>query len=320
MSSLHRVEPGMGGFSRRRAGRGFTYWAANGHRISDGDQLNRIRDLVIPPAWQDVWIAADPDAHIQATGVDQAGRTQYLYHPGWRAQQDHEKFIRSLAFAQTLPELRRRVTRDLRGRNERRRALAAAVRLIDSLALRVGNEVYAEENGSFGASTLQRRHVDVQDDTVHLVFRGKAEAQWDVRTRDRDLARFFTDRPRTPRSAPAVCWPEQTGRRRAWRGVSAAEINEYVGRAAGGHFTAKDFRTWQGTVVAAGALGRALGAGETSPRAVTEAVHVTAEALHNTPSVARSSYINPRVIELFEKGVTIQGRPSDRKILDLLSP
>lgn len=317
--SLHRVDVGSGGFSRRRAGRGFTYWS-DGHRVVDPDQLERIRSLAIPPAWQDVWIAADPEAHIQATGVDEAGRTQYLYHPAWRAQQDHEKFLRSVAFARALPAVRRRVTRDLRGGDERARAIAAAIRMIDTMALRIGGEQYVEENGSFGVSTLRRRHVEVEGDTVHLVFRGKAGGEWDVRTADRDLARFFDDRPRTPRSAPAVCWPEQRGHRRTWHGLSPAEINGYLGEAAGGHFTAKDFRTWQGTVVAAGALGAALAAGDTSPRAVTAAVRATADSLHNTPAVARASYIHPRVIELFEKGIALRGRPTDAKVVHLLAP
>lgn len=316
---VHRVDVGSGGFTRRRAGRGFTYWGANGRRVTNAEQLERIRALVIPPAWQEVWIAADADAHVQATGVDEAGRTQYLYHPAWREQRDREKFLRAVAFADLLPSVRRRVTRDLRGHDERRRALAAAVRMIDSMALRVGGEQYAEENGSFGASTLRRRHVAVRGDTVHLVFRGKSGSEWDVRSTDTDLAAFFTDRPRTPGSASAVCWPEQQGRRRLWHGISAADINAYLGELSGGHFTAKDFRTWQGTVVAAGALAAAASAGETSPAAVVAAVRATAESLHNTPAVARDSYIDPLVIELFEKGRVIRGRPTDRKVLALLT-
>ncbi len=317
--TLHHVEVGSEGFTRRRAGRGYTYWTRDGRRVVDQDQLDRIRGLVIPPAWADVWIAADPEAHVQATGVDDAGRTQYIYHPEWRARRDREKFARSLAFAAVLPDVRRRVTRDLRGDDERRRALAAAIRMIDTMALRVGGEQYAEENASFGASTLQRRHVSVEGSTVHLVFRGKAGSAWDVRTRDAELARFFTDRPRTPRSAPAVCWPEQQGRRRIWHGVSAGDINAYLADAAGGHFTAKDFRTWQGTVVAESALAAAARVGETSPAAVTSAVKATARYLHNTPAVARGSYIDPRVVDLFERGRVIRGRPTERKVRDLLT-
>ncbi|SEA32711.1 DNA topoisomerase-1 [Bowdeniella nasicola] len=317
--TVRRVEQGSGGFTRRRAGKGFTYWGANGKRVTNDKQLQRIKDLVIPPAWDDVWIAASADDHIQATGVDDAGRLQYIYHPEWRAQQDDEKFIRSLAFAEALPSVRRRVTKDLKGSDERARALAAAVRMIDTMGLRVGGSQYAKENESFGASTLQRRHVEVTKSIVHLTFRGKSGGEWDVRVKDAALAEFFDSRPKTPRSALAVCWPEQQGRRRTWHGVSAADINAYLAEASGGHFTAKDFRTWQGTVVAAQALSRAAKAGDTSPEAVTAAIKTTAEWLHNTPAIARDSYINPRVIELFEKGTVISGKATDAKVRALLT-
>lgn len=317
--AVRHVERGEGGFTRRRAGKGFTYWGANGKRVTSEAQLKRIKELVIPPAWDEVWIAPSKDDHIQATGVDDAGRLQYIYHPDWREQQDSEKFIRSLAFAEVLPTVRRRVTRDLKGSDERSRALAAAVRMIDKLGLRVGGSEYAKENESFGASTLQRRHVTVKGDTVHLTFRGKSGSDWDVRTRDQALAVFFTERPKTPKSAPAVCWPEQEGRRRTWHGVSAADINAYLADVSGGEFTAKDFRTWQGTVVAAQALGRAAATGDSSPQAVTAAIKQTAEWLHNTPAIARDSYINPRVIELFEKGTVVKGKATDKKVRELLT-
>ena len=317
--SVRRAEHGSGGYTRRRAGKGYTYWGANGNRITNEDQIQRIKDLVIPPAWNEVWIASEPDVHIQATGVDDAGRIQYIYHPEWRAQQNEEKFVHSLAFAEVLPTVRRRVTRDLTGTDERRRALAAAIRMIDSLALRVGGAQYAEENGSFGASTLQRRHVSVLETTVHLRFKGKSGNDWDVRTTDAQLAAFFAARPKTPRSAPAVCWPEKQGRRKTWHGVSDADINDYLAEISGGHFTAKDFRTWRGTVVAAGELAHAARSGDTSPTAVTAAVKATAAYLHNTPAVARESYINPRVIELFEQGVTITGTATDAKVRKLLT-
>lgn len=316
---LIQVTPGDGGFTRRRAGRGFTYWGGNGKRITAADQLQRIQDLVIPPAWTQVWIAAEDNAHIQATGVDDAGRTQYLYHPAWREARDEEKFIRSLAFAQRLPTLRRAVTRDLRGTDERTRALAVAVRLIDRIGMRVGGAEYAEENGSFGVTTLQRRHVTITGDSVHLVFRGKSGNEWDVVLDDAAVARFLERAPQRPRTGDAIAYPVQEGRRRTWRGISAAEVNGYLAGVAGEGFTAKDFRTWQGTVVMAGALAQAFRTGDTSPQAVTAAVAATAEWLHNTPAVARASYVHPRVIELFEKGrVVAPGKVTDAKVLALL--
>lgn len=318
---LLRVEPGTGGITRRKAGRGFTYIASNGRRITSESALQRIRDLVIPPAWTDVWIASQPNAHIQATGVDAAGRAQYLYHPRWREIRDSEKFTRSLSFAQALPSIRRTVTRDLKqDREPRRRALAAAIRLVDRAGLRIGGREYAQDNGSYGVATLQRRHVDVDGDRVHLHFTGKSSGLWDVWLDDELLCRFFEGIPRTPRTAPAVCHATMTGRRKHWHGVAETDINAYLADIAGHGFTAKDFRTWQGTVAAARSLALALRAGTTAPEAVTAAVTDVATWLHNTPSVARSSYVNPRVIALFEQGqVADFRRQADRAVLALLA-
>lgn len=318
---LVQVQPGDGGFARRRAGRGFTYVGANGRRITAPDTLERIRALAIPPAWAQVWIAAEENAQIQATGVDDAGRTQYLYHPLWRELRDEEKFVRSIAFAQSLPALRRAVTRDLAQRDDgRRRALAVAVRLMDRAGLRVGGAEYAEENGSFGAATLQRRHVSVDGDHVRLVFNGKSGNEWDVTLTDTRVAEFFEGVPRRPRTGPAICHPVQNGRRREWKGISGAEINAYLAHHAGPGFTAKDFRTWQGTVAAARALARSARAGDTSPSAVRAAIETAAVWLHNTPAVARGSYVNPRVVALFEKGRAVNSpRASDNAVLDLLT-
>ncbi|WP_372698149.1 DNA topoisomerase IB [Arthrobacter sp. JSM 101049] len=318
---LRRVQPGTGGITRRKAGRGFTYISANGRRITSAITLERIRDLVIPPAWTDVWIASEPNAHIQATGVDAAGRTQYLYHPRWREIRDSEKFTRSLSFAQSLPAIRRAVTRDLKqDRDPRHRALAAAIRLVDHAGLRIGGSTYAQENGSFGVSTLQRRHVRVEGDRVHLHFTGKSSGEWDVVLRDEQLPAFFEAIPHTPRTAPAICYAVATGRRKDWHGVSDTDINGYLGEIAGHGFTAKDFRTWQGTVIAARSLALAYRAGTTAPEAVTAAVQDAAAWLHNTPAIARTSYINPRVVALFEQGqVADFRRQQDRAVLALLS-
>jgi DNA topoisomerase-1 len=317
---LERVEPGTAGIRRLAAGRGFSYLSANGRRIRSERLLERIRQLAIPPAWTEVWIASSPKAHIQATGVDAAGRTQYLYHSRWREVRDDEKFIRSLAFAQRLPVLRRIVTRDLKQTQDpRRRALAAAVRLMDRAGLRIGGVAYAQENGSFGATTLLKRHLETESHTVHLHFSGKSAGTWDVMISDPLLADYFSSLPRTPGSGPAICHAVASGRRKQWTAVSDTEVNGYLGDVAGHGFTAKDFRTWQGTVVAAVSLGRAQRAGATSPEAVTAAIQEAADWLHNTPAVARDSYVNPRVIALFERGVVADPRQRpDRAVLDLL--
>lgn len=319
--TLRRVSPGTRGITRHVAGRGFSYASANGRRISSERLLERIRSLAIPPAWSDVWIASQSNAHIQATGVDAAGRTQYIYHPRWREFRDGEKFVRSLALAQRLPTIRRAVTRDLKQTEDgRRRALAASVRLIDRAGLRVGGAAYAEENGSFGATTLQRRHVSVQGDVLHLVFRGKSAGDWDVRIKDELLRDYFASVPRSPRSGPAICHCSLSGRRKQWDAVSDTEVNSYLGDVAGHGFTAKDFRTWQGTVVAACSLARSLRSGATSPEAVTAAVREAAAWLHNTPAIARDSYVNPRVTTLFEQGTVAElGGQRDRAVLALLS-
>ncbi|MFC7403371.1 DNA topoisomerase IB [Citricoccus sp. GCM10030269] len=345
MPRLTRATPGNGGYTRRRAGRGFTYWGANGRRITNPTALERIRNLAVPPAWTEVWIAGQENAHIQATGIDDAGRKQYLYHPQWRATRDSEKFERALSFARTLPSLRRRVTRDLRPgeaasggdtRSDgpanpassadspesvgRRRALAAAVRLMDRAALRVGGSEHTGQLKAYGATTLQRRHVGLHDGEVHLRFPGKAGGEWDVTVHDAELADFFAGIPVTPRTAPAMAYPVRTGRRRAWKGISAMEVNEYLTEIAGLEFTAKDFRTWQGTVAAARSLARSHRAGVMPPEAVKIAIQASADLLHNTPTVAREAYVDPRVIDLFEKGRVMRlNQQPDRALLALLT-
>lgn len=323
MPRLRRSTPGEGGYSRHRAGRGFTYRGANGRRITHPATLERLRGLVIPPAWTDVWIAPDGQSHILATGVDAAGRTQYLYHPRWREQRDAEKYDRAQSFAEALPALRRQVTRELRSTAEaagRRRALAAAVRLMDRSLLRVGGSEHSGQLEAFGATTLQRRHVEVLQGRLHLTFRGKSGSTWDLIVEDADLADFFGGIPSTPRTAQAVAYRVRAGRRTQWIGITAAEVNDYLTELAGPEFTAKDFRTWQGTLAAAGSLARSHRAGIVAPEAVTVAMQASAERLHNTPAVARDAYVDPRVVELFDSGrvMDLRGQP-DRALLRLLA-
>lgn len=318
---LHWAHPGSEGISRKRAGREFAYFSEDGRRLGSRIVLGRIEALAVPPAWKDVWISLDPRAHIQATGVDAAGRTQYLYHPRWRELKDDEKFIRSLDFAPRLPTLRRLVTRDLKQQQDtRKRSLAAAVRLIDRAGLRVGGAQYAEENGSFGATTLQRRHVRVDGRHVHLMFRGKSAGIWDVDLDDPLLGSYFDSVPHAPRRGPALSYPCAQGRRKVWRPIDDTEVNAYLGEIAGSGYTAKDFRTWQGTVVAALSLARSHRAGVSAPEAVSAAIQEASVWLHNTPAVAKGSYVNPLVITRFEQGrVAALDRQADKAVLHLLT-
>ncbi|GAA3680025.1 DNA topoisomerase IB [Arthrobacter ginkgonis] len=314
-----QVKPGRGGIRRDSGKDGFEYRTSTGRLIRAAATLRRIDLLAIPPAWEQVWIASSPGAHVQATGEDAAGRTQYIYHPLWREARDVEKFARAQAFAERLPQLRRAVTRDLGSDSSPRRAVAAAVRLIDQAGLRVGAEDYARKNGSFGATTLRRRHVRVEEDEVLLDFPGKSGQRWEIRLRDPLLASYLASLPRRPATAPALCRPVRGGRRIRWQAPTPGEVNAYIAQAAGQGFTAKDFRTWQGTVTAALTLSEASQKGTDLAAAVTAAVRATAERLHNTPAVARSAYIDPRVIELFEQGrVADRALQPDRAVLQLL--
>ncbi|MCD2499107.1 MULTISPECIES: DNA topoisomerase IB [Microbacterium] len=307
------------GWRRIRRGRGFEYRDESGHRITDEVDLSRIRALAIPPMWRDVWISPDPDADLQVTGVDAAGRTQYRYHESWTQQAAEEKFNRALELADALPALRRSVTRDLRAPGlERATVLAAGIRMLDTGYLRIGSEAYAREHGSIGLATLRCRHVRVEQGIVTLAFRGKSGVPWESRISDADLApvleRLLSRGPR----ARLLAWSAGRG----YRLVRAADINDDLRARTGGDFTAKDFRTIHGTAIAAAALARAGVQKEERARkqAVVEAVRETAAALGNTPAVARSSYIDPRVLELFDQGrvVELNGRGVESQLREIL--
>jgi len=300
---LRRSDSSGKGLRRVRAGTGFSYKDVNGDPISDPELRARIEHLGIPPAWTDVWIAPYANGHIQATGVDAAGRTQYIYHPTWREQKDRIKFDRALSLAESLPAARRRVTLDLRGDDDKERAFAAAFRMLDTGALRVGSERYAEAHGSHGLSTLLGRHVKIVDDTVALSFPGKSGQEWDSVIKDAELARVLRPMKRRGADARLLAWKDGKG----WHPVDAEEINEYVRARTGGHFTAKDFRTLHGTVTAAIALAK-VGPQKTPTarkRAVAQVMRDVAAALGNTPAVARASYVDPRLIDHFDHGRTI---------------
>lgn len=297
---LRRSDPHGSGI-RRVSSDPPRYVDARDRPVTDGAQLDRIRALAIPPAWQEVWISADERGHIQAVGTDDAGRRQYLYHEDWRKQRDAAKFDRALLLARALPSARRSVTRDLkRDGFGRERALAAAFRVIDRVSLRIGSEQYLRRYGSRGLTTLQCRDVVVDGDDVILRFPSKSGQRWDSDVVDGDLARYLRAiiQARLP-SGRAIAW-----RSSAWHALSTAEVNEYIRERTGVDATAKDFRTLRGTIVAACALARAGPQGTKRQRdaAVRAAVNAAAETLGNTPAVARSSYIDPRVIDRYRSG------------------
>jgi DNA topoisomerase-1 len=301
---LRRSNTSGPGYARRRSGRGFSYLDAAGLVIADPELRARFTALAIPPAWKDVWIAPHANGHIQATGVDAAGRRQYLYHPDWRLKQDRVKFARALELAESLPRARGYVTRCLRQPGAtRERALAAAFRILDSGALRIGSDRYAEENGSHGLTTLQRSHVSVDGDTVHFAFPAKSGQSWQSSLTDPDVAAFVRDSPDDSPDAPFLAWDDH-GEPRT---ISAAEVNEFIKAHTGGAFTAKDFRTLRGTVAAAVSLAR--NGPETTKRAraraLSEAMQAAAAVLGNTPTIARISYVDPRVVDAFTAGETI---------------
>jgi DNA topoisomerase IB len=307
---LRRSDCTTEGIERLRAGRGFTFRDADGERIDDEETLARIRELAIPPAWREVWICPDPLGHLQATGIDAAGRKQYLYHERWQQRRAERKFEVVREFAGALPRLRRAVTADLSHRGmPRERALACAVRLLDLGFFRVGGEVYAEENESYGLATVRREHVTLRSNEVIFDFPAKSGQRRIQSIRD-PAARRAIEVMRRRRSGPEdlLAWREG----REWRDVRSDDVNDYIQEKIGERFSAKDFRTWHGTVLAAVEL-----AGEPKPtsearakRSSRAAVERVSDALGNTPAVCRRSYIDPRVLERFREGETIGPKAS----------
>ena len=316
MSALKRVRCTGPGISRRRQGRGFTYVHPNGQRVRDDETLARIRSLAIPPAWQDVWICPDERGHLQAVGTDGAGRKQYLYHDAWRARRDRQKFDRALRLARRLPAIRKVCDRDiaLRGMS-RERALAGAVRLLDLGFFRIGSEAYTEENGSYGLATLRRSHVRVSGNEVRFDFEAKGGQRRMQTIQDPALARLTGSLLRRKGGGRELL-AFRDGK--AWRDVRSEDINAYLKDLADEEISAKDFRTWHATVLTAALLAsqeEGLTSVTSRKRVVSAVVKEVAEALGNTPAVCRASYIDPRVVERFLNGETID-LPRDRDLSD----
>ncbi|MCE1180619.1 MAG: DNA topoisomerase IB [Micrococcales bacterium] len=306
MTRLRTVSPAATGWTRRRAGRGFTYLDASGTRLPAAE-VERIRSLAIPPAWREVWICPHANGHIQAVGTDDAGRRQYLYHPAWRTKRDEQKFDRVLEAAAKLPAARRHVTRDLRASGmPLERAAAVAVRLLDLGYFRIGSDAYADANGSYGLTTLERQHVRKTRDGLVFTFVGKSGVEHAITIDDADAITAL-DRMRSRRSRSSRRLLAYSERRR-WIDLDAAAVNAYLADILGGDLTAKDFRTWHATVLAAAALAASEEKGDTVAsrrRAVKAAVEEVAGYLGNTPTIAKGSYIDPRVLDLYDSGTTI---------------
>jgi DNA topoisomerase-1 len=305
LAGLRYVSEALPGFRRRRAGRGFVYLDAEGRRVRDPETLRRIRALVIPPAWRDVWISSAPTGHIQAVGRDARGRKQYRYHARWRAVRDETKYTRMLAFARALPRIRARVAEDLaRPGLPREKVLATVVRLLETTLIRVGNEEYARANKSFGLTTLRARHVDVAGSEICFEFRGKGGKPHAVGVRDPRLARIVRRLQDLP-GQELFQYLDDNGVRRT---IDSADVNAYLNEIAGEEFTAKDFRTWAGTVLAALALAEVRGfeTAREARRNVVRAIERVAARLGNTPAICRKSYVHPEVLGAYLDGVTVR--------------
>jgi DNA topoisomerase-1 len=296
---LRRSRPSTPGLRRVRTGSGFRYLDTAGRAVDPADRI-RIEALVIPPAWTDVWISPHPNGHIQATGVDDAGRLQYRYHDDWSRRRAQLKFDRALELSTRLPAARRTVTRHLREpQATRRRALAAGFRVLDTVSPRVGGGQYLESSGTRGLTTLLAAHVSVVDEVLFIDFVGKGGQDWSAQLHDKDLVGFVRSSRRRGLDSPFLEWNDDG----VWRVIDADQLNEYIKDRTGGDFTAKDFRTLRGTVLATRHLSRSTAVTRRErERAVREAVVAVADTLGNTPAVARASYIDPRIIDRFLAG------------------
>ncbi|MFZ5845785.1 MAG: DNA topoisomerase IB [Actinomycetota bacterium] len=306
MPRLRTVSPNSAGWTRRRAGKGFVYLDQHGERLCAED-VERCKSLVIPPAWEQVWICPHPNGHIQAVGVDAAGRRQYLYHPEWRVKRDKMKFDRVTEVAAELPRARAAILEHIAMDGmPMERAAATAVRLLDLGYFRIGSDSYTDTNGSFGLTTLEKRHVRRHRDRLVFCFTGKSGIEHCIEIDD-PLAISAVETMRRRRGGGDRLLAYREGRR--WSPLDAMTVNDYLRSTTGAEITAKDFRTWHATVLAAVSLASSDEPGHTKAsrkRAVRQAMVEVSEYLGNTPTIARSSYVDPRVIDLYEDGTTIE--------------
>jgi len=309
-AGLRYVGDHMAGIRRKRAGRSFSYIDRNGDKVTDETTLARIRKLAIPPAWNDVWICASPHGHLQATGIDARGRKQYRYHADWRTIRDETKYNRMIAFGRALPAIRDRVRRDLAHDGlPREKILATIVRLLETTLIRIGNREYARDNASFGLTTLRNRHVAVEGSTVRFEFRAKSGKMRKLTLKDRKLA-GIVKRCRDLPGYELFQYVDHDGERHS---VSSDDVNDYLKETTGADFTAKDFRTWAGTVLAAMALQEfaAFDSEAAAKRNITQAIEEVAARLGNTASICRKCYVHPEVFEAYLDGTLAKGLRED---------
>ena len=293
------------GLVRKRRGSRFAYYYTDGNRIKLRAELERIGSLAIPPAWEHVWISPRPNGHLQATGIDARGRKQYLYHPDWRASRDEAKFERLLSFAEALPRIRKQVDRDLRRRNlSREKVLATVVRLLETSLIRIGNEEYAKENGSFGLTTMRNRHVKVNGSSVQFQFYGKGGKLHTVALSDNCIARIV----KKCQELPGQQLFQYNDENKQAAAIGSEDVNEYLRSITNQSFTAKDFRTWAGTVLTAVALAH-IGETESkvaAKRNIATAIEAVAQLLGNTVAICKKCYVHPAVLDRYFDGTLVQ--------------
>jgi DNA topoisomerase-1 len=300
-AGLRYVSDAGPGIQRRRSGRGFSYVGVDGRPVRDRDLRAWIRSIAVPPAWTDVWISPVRNGHIRATGRDARGRKQFRYHPDWRAVRDEAKYGRTIAFARALPAIRERVAADVAKPGlPREKVIATVVRLLELTLLRVGNEEYARDNRSYGLTTLRNRHVRVEGGELRFRFKGKSGKEHDVGVRDRRVARIVKECQELP-GQELFQYVDEAGELQA---IDSGDVNDYLREVSGEDFTAKDFRTWAGTVLAAGAL-KAVQTADSeaaAKRNVVAAIEEVARSLGNTPAVCRKCYVHPAIIDSYLDG------------------
>jgi DNA topoisomerase-1 len=311
-AGLRYVSDAQPGIRRKKSGHGFTYVGTDGKTIHDSKQLARIRSLAIPPAYTDVWICPSPNGHIQATGRDARGRKQYRYHAKWREVRDETKFERMLAFSEVLPKIRKRIERDLNQTGlSRAKVLATVVRLLECTQIRVGNDEYAKANRSYGLTTLQDRHVEISGSKLRFEFRGKSGKTHTVSVNDRRLARIVQRCQALPGEDLFQYVDDEDVRQT----IGSGDVNEYIRQISGQEFTAKDFRTWAGTLLAVAALTE-VGEWSTQRQAksnVIRAIDRVAEQLNNTRAVCRKYYVHPAVVETYLAGTMVDALQNGTK-------
>ncbi|WP_443751144.1 DNA topoisomerase IB [Asticcacaulis solisilvae] len=314
-SGLRYVSDAVPGFTRRRYGKSFVFFDKRGERIRDEAEIQRIRKLAIPPAYKDVWICPHPNGHIQATGIDAKGRKQYRYHADWRACRDATKFTHMLAFGDALPQIRAVIAGHMAQRSlSREKVLATVVALLEKTLIRVGNDEYARNNGSYGLTTLRDEHVSVEGSTIRFRFKGKSGKQWNLKVSDRRIAKVVRACADIE-GQELFKYIDEAGE---VRDLTSGDVNAYLRDITGEAFTAKDFRTWTGTVLAAMALSeyREVDSEAQAKKNVVAAIERVSARLGNTPSVCRKSYVHPEVINAYLDGDLV--RQIDGEIGDAL--